>query len=432
MGAAGDMLTAALLEIAPGDAADKIRNLAIPGVRTEIRKDTKQGVCGTHVDVFVNGHEEEPGLGTYDEENMKHGRTHADKAAGHEQEDHDHGHDHNGSHDHTHHGEHEHHHDHHGLKEIDGIIESLDLSEEVKTRAESVYRRIAEAESKVHDSPADEVHFHEVGSLDAVADIVSVCLLMNIIGPDRVVVSPVNAGSGNVRCAHGILPVPAPATTEILKGIPFYKDPVIKSELTTPTGAALLAEFADEYGEMPVMTIERTGIGTGTKDFPKANILRVFLGETEGNGEEETEELTDRVCELSANIDDMTGEELGFAMDQLLKNGALDVYQTPILMKKGRPAVKFSCICGTDDAGRFAELMLRLTSTAGVRASECGRYVLKREISDGKDGIRTKTYSGYGVSRTKFEYDDLAEAAEKEGISLSEAREKHEKSELKK
>lgn len=423
MGAAGDMLTAALLEAAPERARERIENLGIPGVKSEIVHDSKQGVGGTHVHVYVNGHEEEAGYAPGEHHHHDHDHT-----------EHEHDHHHRAEHEHDHH-----HHEHHGVADIEAVINGLDISAAVRDRAKAVYGRIAAAESKVHGEPADRIHFHEVGALDAVADVVSVCLLMDMIKPDRVIVSPVNAGNGSVQCAHGILPIPAPATAEILKGIPFYKDPDIKSELTTPTGAALLAEFADEFGPMPVMTVEKTGIGTGTKDFPKANIIRVFYGEAfdrsadkpdglshdssadaSGLAGETADETPETICELSANIDDMTGEELGFAMDQLLKRGALDVYQTPILMKKGRPAVKLSCICRPAEAELFGRLIFQYTTTAGIRGAVMKRFILDRSVDDEKDGVRIKNYSGWGMSRSKYEYDDLAAKAEKEGLSLAE------------
>ncbi|MBQ1302138.1 MAG: LarC family nickel insertion protein, partial [Firmicutes bacterium] len=241
---------------------------------------------------------------------------------------------------------------------------------------------------------------------------------MEAIDPDRVIISPVNTGSGSVKCAHGILPVPAPATAEILKGIPSYSDGT-QGELCTPTGAALLAHFAVAFGPRPLMQVEQTGIGLGTKDFPKANILRVFLGE-EMSAEESfgpADGLTDRVCELSANIDDMTGEELGFALEQLMDAGALDVYYVPIIMKKSRPAVKLSVLCTPEEADRLAQVMFRYTKTAGIRRQEFSRYVLDRRMED-DGGITVKTYSGYGVKRSKAEYEDLARRARETGKAL--------------
>lgn len=275
--------------------------------------------------------------------------------------------------------------------------------------------------------------------MDAVADVVGNCFLLEAIGAERIVSSPVNVGSGSVRCAHGILPVPAPATAEILKGTEYYSDE-IRGELCTPTGAAILTHFTDEIGARPRMRVDSVGIGAGTKDFPKANILRVFLGEareisgaddgTQPEGRDfqpaADEEIfcdssddsqMDQICELSANIDDMTGEELGFAMERILEAGALDVYYTPIVMKKSRPAVKLSCLCRREKAKAMAEVIFRHTRTAGIRRQDFVRYVLQRESTE-RDGLRVKSYRGYGVERSKPEYEDLAELARSRDGSL--------------
>ena len=398
MGCAGDMLMGALMEIAPEEAVRQLLDLQVPEAHIHADKEQKCGITGTKVRVHVHGEEEES-------HDHNHGHEH------HHHHDHEHGHEHH--HDH----EHEHHH-HYGMLEIEHIIRDLPVSDKVKENALGVYKRIAEAESKVHGKPVEEVHFHEVGALDAVIDVTGCSLLMEAIGPDRVIVSPVNTGSGSVKCAHGILPVPAPATAEILKGIPSYSDGT-QGELCTPTGAALLAHFAGTFGPRPLMQVEQTGIGLGTKDFPKANILRVFLGEemSADNPSKPADGLTDRVSELSANIDDMTGEELGFALEQLLDAGALDVYYVPIVMKKSRPGVKLSVLCAPEEADRLARVMFRYTKTAGIRRQEFSRYVLDRRTED-DGGITVKTYSGYGVKRSKVEYEDLARRARETGKAL--------------
>ncbi|TDP57308.1 nickel pincer cofactor biosynthesis protein LarC [Aminicella lysinilytica] len=410
MGAAGDMLMGALLEIAPEGLAQKISELAIPGVAISAEKAAKCGVTGTHVHVLVKG----------EEEGHDHHHDH-----GHHHEDHDHHHGHDHCHDH-------HHHEHHSLADIEAIIDGIDISDRVRTDAKAIYKAIADAESTVHGEPVSQIHFHEVGAMDAVADVVGNCMLIEAIGADRIIVSPINTGSGTVRCAHGILPVPAPATAEILKGAEYYSDGT-DGELCTPTGAAILQHFATAYGQQPQMKLIDSGTGVGNKDFdPKANIVRVFLGDTSGgNGDSSTVThcasangtSTDKICELSANIDDMTGEELGFAMERLLTAGAVDVYFVPIVMKKSRPAVKLSCLCRAEDADAMAKAMFKHTKTAGIRRQDFDRYVLDRYTED-RDGLRVKTCSGYGVSRRKAEFDDLAEMARAEDLSLDEARAK--------
>lgn len=469
MGAAGDMLMGALLEIAPENAAQKLQELQIPGVEFHPVKAESCGITGTHMQVLIHG-EEETEAEHIHEHHHDHMHDHAHKDHTHEDArgfNHEHHHDHMHDHAHPHDHEHGHHHAHHSMADIAAVINGLDVPEPVKTNALNVYQRIAAAESKVHGAPVSEVHFHEVGALDAVADVVGNCLLLSMIAPDRVVVSPVNTGSGHVHCAHGILPVPAPATAEILKDAVSYSDGT-DGELCTPTGAALLTQFADAFGHQPAMQIRKTGIGLGTKEFPgKANGLRVFLGdevspelmglasEAESAGSAQTgtsivcrqadlaeygglvfsgdsaSDLThlgefpqDLVAELSANIDDMTGEELGFTMERLLEEGALDVYHTPIVMKKSRPAVKLSCICRPEDAAGMTDLMLRLTTTLGVRMQIFRRAVLNRETAETAAGAAVKTSSDErrGIRRSKIEYDDAAAYAREHGISLREAR----------
>lgn len=425
MGIAGDMLMGALAEIAPAEAVEKLRTLKIPGTEISFEHGGKCGIGGTRAHVLVHG-EEEGSVGEH----------------GHGGHDHDTEHAHHHSHgEHGHDAEHVHHHEHHhyGIEDIRSIINGLPVPASVKENALAIYTRIASAESKVHGQPVSEIHFHEVGAMDAVADVVGNCFLLEAIGAERIVSSPVNVGSGSVRCAHGILPVPAPATAEILKGTEYYSDE-IRGELCTPTGAAILTHFTDEIGARPRMRVDSVGIGAGTKDFPKANILRVFLGEareisgaddgTQPEGRDfqpaADEEIfcdssddsqMDQICELSANIDDMTGEELGFAMERILEAGALDVYYTPIVMKKSRPAVKLSCLCRREKAKAMAEVIFRHTRTAGIRRQDFVRYVLQRESTE-RDGLRVKSYRGYGVERSKPEYEDLAELARSRDGSL--------------
>ena len=382
MGAAGDMLTAALLELLPDPDAflARLNALGIPGVRFEKEITNKCGISGTHMHVYVDREEE----GTGDAANAS---------------AHEHGHG----------------HVHRHLSDIEAIVHSLPLPEDVKENVIAVYRTIAEAESKVHGRPVEEVHFHEVGAMDAVADVTAVCLLMHEIAPDETVVSPVHVGSGTVRCAHGILPVPAPATELILRGCPVYGGG-IQGELCTPTGAALLVRFADRFGPMPPMRTERSGYGCGKKDFPQANCLRAFLGTGEGS--------TDNIIELSCNVDDMTGEAVGFAMERLLDAGARDVYTVPIGMKKNRPGLLLRVMCRPADRERMLSLLFRHTTTIGVRESAMTRYVLDRReevLATSYGEVRQKISSGYGAVRTKLEFEDLKKIALSRGISLAEA-----------
>ena len=378
MGAAGDMLTAALLELVPDRDSflARLNGLGLPGVVYEAGSAVKCGIRGTHVSVLIHGAEEA---------------------------------------DHPHHEHHDH--PHTGLDDVSHVLSRLDLPETVRNDAMAVYESIAEAESHVHGVSVKEIHFHEVGSLDAIADVVAVCLLMDAIAPEQVVASPVHVGSGQVRCAHGVLPVPAPATAYLLRGVPICGGE-IRGELCTPTGAALLRHFVHRFGPLPTMRTSAIGYGMGKKDFPAANCVRVLLGETEND-------TGDVVAELSCNVDDMTAEEIGFAMERLLEAGALDVFTVPVGMKKNRPGTLIRVLCAPADKEKLIDALFRHTTTLGLRENLTTRHVQRRRIEtlDTPLGpVRVKKSAGHGVSFSKFEYEDLARIARERGISLAEAR----------
>ena len=391
MGAAGDMLTAALLELIPDKEAflHWMNHLGIPGVMVSAEKSVKCGITGTHFSVKV-----------------------------HDTEENEHMHDHSHGHSHGHSHSHSHSHTHGSMAEIRSIVSAMPIPTMVKLDIMSVYNEIAEAESAVHGVPVDQIHFHEVGSMDAVADIAAVCLLMHELDVDRVVASPVHVGSGQVRCAHGILPVPAPATAHILKQVPIYGGS-IRGELCTPTGAALLKHFVEKFGDMPVMAVSGIGYGMGKKDFERANCVRVLLGETT--------KQTDEILELNCNIDDMTGEAMGFALEQLMEHGALDAFTVPIGMKKSRPGVMLTVLCKEANKEEMVRLIFRHTTTLGIREKRCQRHILDRRMESvdtpyGK--VHRKVSTGYGVQRTKYEYNDIARIAREQNISLFEVLDK--------
>lgn len=407
MGAAGDMLTGALLELIPDRQGflDRVNSLGIPGVHVATEPSVKCGITGTHMCVTVDGKDEES-LDAHGHHDHEHAHDH--------EHPHDHEHDHDHEHRHEHHHEHLNGHPHHhaSVADIEALIDGLAVSERVKADAKAVYALIADAESQVHGRPVREIHFHEVGTMDAVTDVISVCLLMEQIAPDQVIASPVHVGSGHVRCMHGILPVPAPATALILKDIPTYGGQ-IRGELCTPTGAALLKHFVSGFGDQPLMKAQAIGYGMGKKDFEHANCVRAFLGESEGKRE--------TVTKLECNLDDMTGEEIGFAIEQLFEAGAKDVYTQPVGMKKSRPAVLLSVICMPGDADRLAEVVMKHTTTLGIRRQDMSRYVLERRtetVTTAFGDIRIKRAAGMGVERSKPEYDDVAALARKHGVSL--------------
>lgn len=394
MGAAGDMLMAALLELLPEKDTflQKMQSLGLPGLEISAEPSVKCGITGTHMRVLIHGEEESHPEHAVEE----HAHSHADAPEA--------------AHAHVH--VHPHHHT--DLNELTHRISHLNVSEAVRSNILAVYQSIADAESRVHGVPVEQIHFHEVGSLDALADVTGVCLLMELLAPEQVLASPVHVGSGQVRCAHGILPVPAPATALLLEGIPVYGG-CIRGELCTPTGAALLRRFVTRFGPLPPMRVEKTGYGMGTKDFEAANCVRAMLGQTE--------ESAGHILELACNLDDMTPEAVGFAMEQLFAAGALDVYTTPIGMKKNRPGVLLTCMCREDDREAMLRTIFRHTSTLGVRVSVCDRYTLSRrqyavQTPDGE--IRVKESSGWGVLRRKAEFEDLARIARQTGKSIAE------------
>ncbi|HMM05473.1 MAG TPA: nickel pincer cofactor biosynthesis protein LarC [Clostridiales bacterium] len=407
MGAAGDMLMASLSELLPepDKFMEELKELGFPGIEISREYAASAGIRGARIHVLIHGEEETsndvPQAGTACDD--------------HKQVDHHHHHDGakinedgagNAFHNHNRH------HRHTSMAEIRRIIMGLPVSDRVKDDVLAVYSLIAEAESQAHGCPVEEIHFHEVGAMDALTDITGVSLLMEKIGAEKICCSPINVGSGTVRCAHGILPVPTPATAAILQGVPCYGS-TFRGELCTPTGAALLKHFVSAFGPMPVMTTEKIGVGVGAKEFPAANILRAFLGET--NMPMVTVE------ELSCNLDDCTGEEIGFAFELLLDSGALDVFLTPIQMKKSRPGTLLTVISKPEDAEKLAALLLRHTTTLGVRRKTCSRTCMHRfvETRDTPFGpVRVKTAKNSNFAKSKIEYEDAARIALTQGIPL--------------
>lgn len=373
-GAAGDMLSAALLELCPDRDAmlARLNTVGIPGIRFEAQRVERHGVTGTHLAVFVNGEEEQPG---------------GPDAAHHAQR---------------------------GMPEIREIVAGLNLPENVRLAVLAVYTEIAEAEASVHGEPVEHIHFHELGALDAVADITAACLMVHELGVSHITASPVCTGFGEVRCAHGVLPVPAPATARILRGVPSFAGEM-EGELCTPTGAALVKHFAQTFSRQPVMTAERIGYGMGKKDFPRLSAVRAVLGETE-----------ETIVELSCNVDDMSPEAVGFAIEELLRLGAPDAYYTPIGMKKNRPGVILTCLCREEQRDDMVRAIFRHTTTLGIRETLCRRYVLRRAektVETPYGPVRVKRSEGYGVEQEKAEYDDLRRIAREADMTLEEARE---------
>lgn len=412
MGAAGDMLSAALYELLNEEERksfiEKINKAGIPGVKVTTEKSEKCGITGTHFKVTVDGQEEE----SHDAHEHSHEHQHHEDHHHEHEHSHEHHHEESFEHEHTH--DHEHHHHHTSMAEIEAIINSLNIPENVKADVIEVYKLIAAAESNAHGKPVTDIHFHEVGTMDAIADITSVCLLFNKVGAKNIFSSAINVGSGQVHCAHGILPIPAPATAFILKDIPIYSNQ-IKGELCTPTGAALLKHFVNHFGTMPPIKMNAIGYGMGKKDFEAANCVRAILGDSD--------EKPETILEYTCNLDDIIAERIGFAMEQLFAAGAVEAYTIPVTMKKSRPGHLLCVMCRERDKQKILETIFKHTTTLGVRENISNRYFLERSIETVKTefgDIRIKRAEGYGVKREKYEYEDLAAIARKTGLSIEE------------
>jgi hypothetical protein len=397
-GISGDMNLAALIDL--GVDPDHLRaELGKLGLDEEfgldVRTDSRCGIHGTRVDVRLHPH-----------------RHHHDHdGAGHT---HGHGHDHGG------HGHH--HHAHRGLADITAIIGQSALDRAVKDTSLALFRLVAEAEARVHGTTVDKVHFHEVGATDSIVDLVGAAICLESLGVDAVWASPVELGAGTVRCAHGVMPVPAPATEAILHGVPTTRGGT-PHEATTPTGAAILAGLAGRFVASPTMTVLRTGYGIGhreTQELP--NVLRVHLAEVEPTTTAKAAPSQARL--LQCNIDDMTAEALGEAMDLLMEHGAMDVHFTPIVMKKSRPATSLALLCGAADEERFKNLLFRHTTTLGVKSLAVEKTELERKFErlDTPLGPVTMKHAlrDGRLLRSKPEFEDCRALARKHGLPLAE------------
>ena len=399
MGIAGDMLAATLLGLVDDSKMwiERLNQIGLPDVTYTLIPKEDKGLEGYRVAVTINGIEESE---NHDEhhnhhEHIKHSEVHGDGE----------------------HSEHQVYREQHvhglGLQDVTDIINSLSISDTCKQNAINVYNLVAQAEAKVHKSTVTQIHFHELGMLDAIADIVAVCVLIEELKFNEIIISPIHVGTGSVHCAHGELPVPAPATMELLAGIPIYADYQIKGELCTPTGAALAQYFGTSYSNMPVMTPAKVSYGFGTKQFERPNCIRAFV--------ELLHDSEDTIIELSCNLDDMTPEEIGYAVEQLVLSSALDVFTTPIMMKKQRPGTMLTVLCKVDDIDNVRDLIFKHTTSLGIRYHRCDRYILNRSTGDidweGHTIAFKKSY-GFGVVKHKYEYDSLAAIANCNDMSL--------------
>lgn len=395
-GISGNMVLGALTEII-GDEQyliEELKKLNTDGYKIEISKKVKNGITGTYVDVIVDGKDE----------------------YGHEHHIHEHHHEHEHEHEDAHEHEHHHHHEHRNLNDINKIISESTLDEKTKELAKRIFTRVAKAESKVHDKPLEEVHFHEVGAIDSIVDIVGTAILINKINPDKIISSIVNDGYGFIECAHGKMSVPVPATSEIFanRGVKFRQID-IDTELVTPTGAAIIAELAEEFTTLPAMETKKIGWGAGYKDLDIPNILKVYYGEMQ--------EKNENFVVMETNIDDCSGEVLGYTSEILFQNGALDVFFTPIFMKKNRPAYRLTVACKKEDMFRLQNIIFRETTTIGIRyrfeaRTELGREIVEIDTKYGK--LKAKKVVNNGEEYIYPEYESMKKLAKESNIPIKE------------
>ncbi len=459
-GISGDMVLGALLDLGADEQnfLAQLQKLSVEGWSVQIGETQKNGIRAKRVKVCVDGAPEYPqGHGEVDARDMHahDGHTHeagephhvhdeqvheAREARAHETgelHDHDmHAHTHEEPHAHGEHTHEGHAHPHRTFADIRRILEASSLPDDVKDLSLRIFRRVAEAEAKVHGSTADEVHFHEVGAVDSIVDIVGCAILICELKPEAVLSSAVHEGHGFVHCQHGMLPVPVPATSEILAAAGASLAQIdIEGELATPTGAAILAELCTSFGAMPPMRITKIGWGAGTKDLPIPNVLKVYQGcpadpqkrrEPDGSGEDLCH---DEIVVMEANIDDCPGEMLGYAMETLLREGALDVCYEPVFMKKNRPAYRLTVLARPKDAGRLERLIFRHTTTIGIRRRREERSVLPRKterVQTPYGELEVKKVFMDGAWRAYPEYQSAVKLAEQNNLSLWEIYKRYE------
>jgi pyridinium-3,5-bisthiocarboxylic acid mononucleotide nickel chelatase len=407
-GISGDMHIAAMLDLGvPQEYLLKeISKLKIDSeYEIKIQKTIKKGITGTRVDVILKN------------EHDHHYNHHYDNLSDENIVGHSHNHQHEHPHTHHHHEDNEHNMEHHhrGLKEIEEIINSSDLSDNVKKLSIKTLMKVAEAEAKVHGKDLYEVHFHEVGAIDSIIDIVASAITLDYLKVDKIIASSIQLGGGFVKCAHGIIPVPAPATVEILKGIP-VKTGVVEFETTTPTGAAILSANVQEYTDKIDFQIDKVAYGLGHRELEIPNVLRVYLGTIQ-----ESEKIEEQYI-IETNIDDMNPEFYEYTEEKLFSNGALDVYKTAIIMKKGRPAIKLSVLVSADKEEEILKTIFKETTSIGVRKYKVEKIMLDRDFSKkktvyGEVTLKNSYYKGELI-KSKPEYEECKIIAKENSIPL--------------
>ncbi len=421
-GISGDMTLGALVDVGvpPEILTEGLSTLKLDAeFSLRFKKATKHGITGTRAIVEVH-----PAHASHADSHHGHGHAHHHD---HDHEHHDHGHTHAHDHDQEHHN-HEGEHDHGPtrlLSDIFKLLDDSDLDPEIRETAKRVFDRLAEAEAKVHNMSKANVHLHEVSGIDSIVDIVGSVIGLAYLDIDAVYASPLSLGRGFVRCAHGLMPVPVPGTMELLKGVPIHQTDIPK-ELVTPTGAALITTLSQEFGVMPQMRLDRVGYGAGTRDLEqRPNLLRLCLGEKVSNSNSQTTHHhaeTDSVDIIETNVDDMSPEITGYVTTQLFEHGALDVFLTPIFMKKNRPATQITVLCPTPHRDKLIELLLTETTTFGVRLSSADRVKLRRDFIQVETqwGIiqAKRGYLNGALIKTVPEYEDCKRLAERNNVPL--------------
>jgi uncharacterized protein (TIGR00299 family) protein len=419
-GISGDMFLGALVDagVRPQLLEDTVAALAV-GAKLQITRVIRSGISATKVDVWVDGEKDMPREEYWAKQDAAHTHSH----------DHPHGHDHDhGNHEHAA-GDgssvetsapHRHDHVHRGLKEIRKIISSASISESAKKTAISIFEALGAAEAKIHDVPVEEIHFHEVGSVDAIVDIVCAAVGAEALRVEEIICSSLNVGGGTVKCAHGNFPVPAPATVELLKDAPVYSSGV-QAELVTPTGAAIAKTLVRRFGSFPEMNIEKSGYGAGSRDFPgHPNVMRLVVGEAASTLAAKTN--SEMITVLEANLDDLNPQVFGYVMDRLLEEGVLDAFGMPVQMKKNRPGTLLTVLCKPEDASKLTQLIFTETTTLGVRRRAEVRQVLERRWENVRTPwgeVRMKIASMNGtVTNYAPEYEDCRRIAAEHHVPL--------------
>ncbi|HHU18133.1 MAG TPA: nickel pincer cofactor biosynthesis protein LarC [Clostridiales bacterium] len=410
-GISGDMCLGALIDLGldASEVIGELNKLGIKGYDIEVKKINRFSISGTDVKVTLNEIEEHYHKDHQDYDHKNH------EEHDHETHSHDHGHQHDDK--------------DRSLADIIDIIQASGISKRAKDLAIAIFTEIALAEAAVHGKNVEEVHFHEVGAIDSIVDIVGTSICIDMLKVDRIICSPVHEGHGFIHCRHGRLPVPVPAVIKMLEGsgISIITEDV-EAELVTPTGFGILKTVSESSGRIPEMQVERVGYGFGKTETGSLNALRVIMGSNkvdnafEGDAESGQEKIREKVTLLETNIDDVTGEILGYTMEKLRKAGALDLWYTPIQMKKNRPAYMMTVLCKESDAEGLSDIMFRETSTIGIRIRETDRIALKREIitiNTELGEIRAKLVTVQGLERIQPEYEDCIRLAEEKNLSLN-------------